>query len=44
MTLTAVSYERFVAIRLQARYNNVFSSKRVRKYMAAIWGVNLMSY
>ena len=42
MTLAAVSYERFVAVRLQARYNDVFSSKRVLKYMEAIWIVNIM--
>ena len=42
MTLAAVSYERFVAVRLQARYNDVFSSKRVLKYMVAIWIVNIM--
>lgn len=42
MTLAAVSYERFVAVRLQARYNDVFSSKRVFKYMAAIWLLNVI--
>lgn len=42
MTLAAVSYERFVAVRLQARYNDVFSSKRVFKYMAAIWLLNII--
>lgn len=42
MTLAAVSYERFVAVRLQARYNDVFSSKRVFKYMAAIWFLNII--
>ena len=42
MTLTAVSYERFVAVRLQARYNDVFSSKRVLRYMAAIWVLNIL--
>ena len=42
MTLAAVSYERSVAVRLQARYNDVFSSKRVFKYMAAIWIVNII--
>lgn len=42
MTLTAVSYERFVAVRLQAKYNDVFSSTRVLKYMAAIWILNLL--
>ena len=42
MTLAAVSYERFVAVRLQARYNYVFSSRRVLKYMAAIWILNII--
>ena len=42
MTLAAVSYERFVAVRLQARYNDVFSSRRVLKYMATIWIVNII--
>ena len=42
MSLTAVSYERFVAVRLRARYNDVFSSKRVLKYMMAIWILNLL--
>ena len=41
MTLTAVSYERFVAVRLYARYNNVFSSKRAVKYILAIWMFNV---
>lgn len=41
MTLAVVSYERFVAVRLQARYNSVFSSKRVFKYMTAIWIANI---
>ena len=42
MSLTAVSYERFVAVRLRARYNDVFSSKRVLRYMMAIWILNLL--
>ena len=42
MTLSSVSYERFVAVRLQARYNDVFSSKRVLKYMATIWFLNVL--
>ncbi|KAJ7357783.1 hypothetical protein OS493_023260 [Desmophyllum pertusum] len=42
MTLAVVSYERFIAVRLQARYNDVFSSKRVLKYMVAIWIINIM--
>ena len=42
MTLAAVSYERFVAVRLQAMYNGVFSPRRVMKYMVAIWLLNLL--
>ena len=42
MSLTAVSYERFVAVRLRARYNHVFSSKRALKYMATIWILNVL--
>ena len=42
MTLTAVSYERFVAVRLLARYNNLFSSKRVPKYVVIIWVLNIL--
>lgn len=42
MTLSAVTYERLVAVRLQARYNDVFSTKRVLKFMAAIWIVNII--
>ena len=41
MTLTAVSYERFVAVRLRVRYNNLFSYSRVLKYMLGIWVVNV---
>ena len=41
MTLSAVSYERFVAVRLRARYNTIFSSRRVVKYMLAIWTLNI---
>ena len=41
MTLAAVSYERFVAVRLYVRYNNVFSSKRAVKYILAIWMFNV---
>lgn len=43
MCLAAVSYERFVAVRLQGvRYNEFFSSKRVVKYMAVIWFLNII--
>ncbi len=41
MTLSAVSYERFLAVRLRVRYNTFFSSKRVVKYMPGIWTVNI---
>ena len=40
MTLSAVSYERFVAVRLHARYNEYFSSRRVVNYMLGIWLLN----
>ena len=42
MTLSAVSYERFLAVRLRVRYNAFFSSKRVVKYMLGIWSVNIL--
>ena len=42
MTLAVVSYERYVAVRLHARYNQVFSSRRILKYMAAIWILNIL--
>ena len=42
MTLCAVSYERFVAIRLHVRYNTFFSSRRVVKYMLGIWTLNIL--
>ena len=35
MTLSAVSYERLVAVRLRARYNKVFSGNRVRGFREA---------
>ena len=41
MTLGAVSYERFVAVRLQVRYNDFFSSTRVVKYVLIIWTLNI---
>ena len=37
MTLATVSYQRFVAVRLRARYNAVFSPRRIMKYTAFIW-------
>ena len=42
MTLSVVSYERLVAVRLRARYNNVFSGNRVLKFMVAIWVLNIV--
>ena len=41
MTLTAVSYERFVAVRLRVRYNAMFSTRRALKYALGIWTVNI---
>ena len=41
MTLTAVSYERLVAVRLRVRYNNLFSYSRVLKYMLGMWVLNV---
>ncbi|KAL9950905.1 hypothetical protein ACROYT_G043477 [Oculina patagonica] len=37
MTLSAVSYERFVAV----RYHECFTTRRVVKYMLSIWTVNI---
>ena len=42
MTLCAVSYERFVAVRSRVRYNTFFSSRRVVKYMLSIWTLNIL--
>ena len=42
MSLSAVSYERFLAVRLRVRYNIFFSSRRVIKYMLCIWTVNIL--
>ena len=42
MTLSAVTYERLVAVRLRTRYNDVFTGKRVLKFMAAIWILNIL--
>ena len=42
MTLSAVSYERFVAVRLHTRYNEFFSSRRVVNYMLGIWLLNIL--
>ena len=42
MTLTAVSYERFVAVRLRVRYSTLFSYSRGLKYMLGIWTLNIL--
>ena len=42
MTLCAVSYERFVAVRSRVRYNTFYSSRRVVKYMLGIWTLNTL--
>ena len=42
MTLTAVSYERFVAVRLRVRYNTLFSYSRILKYTSDIWMLNIL--
>ena len=42
MTLATVSYERFVAVRLRARYNAVFSPRRIMKYTVFIWVFNII--
>ncbi|XP_022810003.1 histamine H2 receptor-like [Stylophora pistillata] len=42
MTLTAVSFERFVAVRLPGRYITFFSPKRVAEYLMGIWTVNIL--
>ncbi|CAH3170163.1 unnamed protein product [Pocillopora meandrina] len=44
MTLAVVSYERLIAVRLQVRYNAVFSSSRILRYMAFIWILNILFY
>ena len=42
MTLCAVSYERFVAVRLRVIYNSFYSSRRVVRYMMGIWTLNIL--
>ena len=41
-TLCAVSYERFVEVRLRLSYNTFYSSRRVLKYMLGIWTLNIL--
>ena len=42
ITLSSVAYERLVAVRIRARYNDVFTGKRVLKFMAVIWILNIL--
>ena len=42
MALSAVSYERFVAVRLPVRYNSFFSSRRGVRYITTIWLLNTL--
>ena len=42
MILTAVSYERFVAVRLRVRYNTLFSYSRILKYTLGVWMLNIV--
>ena len=42
LTLCAVSYERFVAVRLRLSYNTFYSSRRVLKYLLGIWTLNIL--
>ena len=41
VSLSVVCYERLVAVRLWARYDDVFSGNRVLKFMTAIWVLNV---
>ncbi|RMX61423.1 hypothetical protein pdam_00017421 [Pocillopora damicornis] len=42
MTLTAISFERFVAVRFPGIYTTVFSRKRIVEYVIGIWTVNIL--
>ena len=42
VTLTAVSFERFVAVRFPCIYTTFFSRKRILEYVIAIWTVNIL--
>ena len=42
IALSSVAYERLVAVRIRARYNDVFTGKRVLKFMAIIWILNIL--
>ena len=42
ITLSSVAYERLVAVRIRERYNDVFTGKRVLKFMTAIWIMNIL--
>ena len=41
MAFTAASYERFVAVQLRVRCNNLFYISRILKYMLSIWVPNV---
>ena len=41
MTLTAISFERFVAVRFPGIYTTFFSRKRIVEYVIGIWTVNI---
>ena len=40
-TLSAISYERFIAVKLQVRYNEAVSAFRVHKFALGIWFLNI---
>ena len=42
MTLTAISFERFVAVRFPGIYTTFFSRKRIVEYVIGIWTVNIL--
>ena len=42
VTLTAVSFERFVAVRFPSIYTTFFSRKRILEYVIGIWTVNIL--
>ena len=42
MTLAAVSFERFVAVRFSSIYTTFFSRKRILEYVIGIWTVKIL--
>ena len=42
MTLTAISFERFVAVRFPSIYTTFFSRKRILEYVIGIWTVKIL--